>query len=30
MSEEFRERMYVTEWFMIARGRSGAEILAGL
>jgi N-acetyl-1-D-myo-inositol-2-amino-2-deoxy-alpha-D-glucopyranoside deacetylase len=30
MSEEFRERMYATEWFMIARGRSGAEILAGL
>lgn len=30
MSEEFRERMYSTEWFMIARGEPGAEIVAGL
>lgn len=30
MSEEFRDRMYATEWFMIARGDPGAEIVAGL
>ena len=30
MSEEFRDRMYSTEWFMIARGEAGTEIVAGL
>lgn len=30
MSEDYRDRMFSTEWFMIARGEPGEEIVAGL
>jgi len=30
MPEDFRDRMFATEWFMIARGEAGEAILAGL